>query len=163
MGLDMYLYIRKQTCLAGAEKDLYKGFYDPELRIFEDSAREKGSYLSKSTDFEVGYWRKANAIHSWIVNNCADGVDNCEPIYISMERLEELNSLCNKVLEDPSKAEELLPTRDGFFFGGTDYDEWYLKQIQYTADLLTTVIMWMKHEKKDDEHSFYDVIYQASW
>lgn len=163
MGLDMYLYIRKQTYISVKETDPYKGFYDPELRVFEDSIRKRDGSLAKSTDFEIGYWRKANAIHGWIVDNCAGGEDNCEPIYVPLEKLEELNSLCNKVLEDPSKAGELLPAREGFFFGSDDYDEWYFKQIQYTADLLTTVIMWIKHEKKDEDNSYYDVIYQASW
>ena len=26
----------------------------------------------------VAYWRKANAIHSWFVENCQDGVDECQ-------------------------------------------------------------------------------------
>jgi hypothetical protein len=34
------------------------------------------------------------------------------------------------VLENPKKAHELLPTRAGFFFGSTDYDEWYFKDVE---------------------------------
>jgi hypothetical protein len=28
---------------------------------------------------EAGYWRKANAIHRWFVDNVQDGNDDCKP------------------------------------------------------------------------------------
>ena len=27
---------------------------------------------------EVAYWRKFNALHNWFVQNCQDGVDECQ-------------------------------------------------------------------------------------
>jgi hypothetical protein len=35
-----------------------------------------------------------------------------------------------------SAAEDLLPTRSGFFFGDTDYNYWYFRNLQRTADLI---------------------------
>lgn len=47
----------------------------------------------------LGYWRKANAIHNWFIENCAGGTDDCRPVYISREHLQELLDTVNKVLE----------------------------------------------------------------
>ena len=33
-------------------------------------------------------------------------------------------------MADNSKAEELLPTCSGFFFGSTDYDEYYFEDLK---------------------------------
>lgn len=38
----------------------------------------------------------------------------------------------SKVTKDATKAQELLPVEEGLFFGGTDYDEWYLDEIKET-------------------------------
>lgn len=51
-----------------------------------------------------------------------------------MERYE--NTQEGKVLKDSSVAHKLLPTTSGFFFGGTDYDEYYWQDIQETAEML---------------------------
>ena len=61
-----------------------------------------------------------------------------------------------KVVDDPELCARLLPTKDGFFFGGTDYDEWYMDDIEYTIQMLEKVlgeIDW------DNEM----VWYEASW
>ena len=55
-------------------------------------------------------------------------VDEC--CFASKGELEDLVSRCDKVLADHSLAEELLPTTSGFFFGSTDYDEWYYKDVE---------------------------------
>lgn len=47
-------------------------------------------YLLDDSREEIGYWRKANAIHGWFVRNCAEGVDECQPIAVSREQLEAL-------------------------------------------------------------------------
>src|SRR5262249_45779294 len=36
-----------------------------------------------------------------------------------------------KVIKDASSAQRLLPTQEGFFFGSTDYDQYYLEDIKY--------------------------------
>ena len=51
------------------------------------------------------------------------------PLKIERKDVEELLDRCNQVLEDHSKAEELLPTEDGFFFGSTDYDKYYFEDV----------------------------------
>ena len=45
----------------------------------------------------VAYWRKANAIHKWFVDNCGDGIDECQTMEVSKEKLEELLDTAQKV------------------------------------------------------------------
>ena len=103
---------------------------------------------------ELIYWRKANAIHNWLVENCQDGVDNCATYYVPREMLEKLRDVCRAVVDGEVTGEEALPTRDGFFFGTTDYDEWYIESLKYTAEKITEVL-------RDEEITYFE--YQSSW
>lgn len=57
-----------------------------------------------------------------------------------------------KIIKDPSVAEELLPTASGFFFGGTDYDQYYVEDLERTKEILEAVLA-----------EGGDVYYQSSW
>lgn len=89
----------------------------------------------------VGYWRKANAVHAWFVEHAQGGVDECqESDAINPEKLLDLVERCDKVLADHSLADSLLPAQSGFFFGGTDYDDYYFSDLKETRDLIVTVL-----------------------
>lgn len=85
------------------------------------------------------YWRKANAIHNWFVQECQGGVDECQMSDpINYEQLAELAGRCRKsvALFDAGKLEqarEQLTPRAGFFFGSTDIDEWWREDVKRTA------------------------------
>lgn len=49
---------------------------------------------------EIGYWRKANAIHNWFVENVQNGVDDCGEYEVSKSDLKELLSLCKEVKDN---------------------------------------------------------------
>lgn len=102
---------------------------------------------------EVGYWRKANAIHQWFVDNAQDGNDDCRDYHVSRQLLEELLSLVNQVIENRNLASELLPTATGFFFGSTNYDDSYMEDIKSTKDILTMALA----------DKLGDYYYQSSW
>lgn len=104
---------------------------------------------------EAIYWRKANAIHRWFVENVQGGHDDCEKYVVTAGQLENLRALCNEVIENKELAEELLPTQSGFFFGSTDYDEWYLESILKTRSCLNDLL----HEC-DENQTF---VYWSSW
>ena len=110
---------------------------------------------------EAIYWRKANAIHKWFVDNVQDGVDDCGNYGVATEQLKELAETCRKVLNDKSLASELLPSQSGFFFGGTDYDEWYFKDLEYTA----TEIEKLLSIEKPEGRGYYpwSYVYHSSW
>lgn len=117
---------------------------------------------SVTVSVTVAYWRKANEIHAWFVENVQGGVDECQRGYVSQEQLVELRDLCERVLDAREGddalevAEELLPTRDGFFFGGTQYDEYYYEDLGETIRQLERVL---SHPKIGD----VDLYYRASW
>lgn len=165
----MFLEIRKNEYCSKYYKD--EGI-DLKLELPKDVSRFFPNLtdltISRATDYRVGYWRKANAIHNWFLENCAardrwaDPIDDCRPIEIPVEKLEELLDDCKKVLADHSLAKELLPTEDGFFFGSTEYDEYYFDNIEYTIDIIVPVIKFMKHMLEIKDYT-WSIIYQASW
>lgn len=90
---------------------------------------------------EIMYWRKANAVHKYFAEKIADKPDtNVEEIHVNKAILEELVDLCKQVLEDPSKAPELLPTGSGLFFGDTTFGDNYFYKLEMTVDGLEPII-----------------------
>jgi hypothetical protein len=154
MGLDMYLSTKKYMSkyFDKADTERIEKIND----IFGVVGIEDEDYGAEEVKFKVAYWRKANAIHDWFVQNVQDGRDECQEAWVSREQLQELINICKQILENPKKADELLPTRSGFFFGSTDYDEWYMDQIEYTVTRLEKALADPAFEKSD----FY---YQSSW
>ena len=148
MGLDMYLHAKRYLWSFSDESE------DKTI------ANEVQKLAKIPEDFEVkeivikaGYWRKANQIHRWFVENVQDGVDNCGDYYVERNQLQELLDLCKIVRADHSQAEELLPSASGFFFGNTDYDEWYYNDIENTISVLEDAL-----EDKNGEY-----YYTSSW
>ena len=100
------------------------------------------------------YWRKANQIHKWFVDNVQNGEDDCGDYYVSHEKLKELRETCRQAYfaKDPS----LLPPQSGFFFGGTDIDQWYWRDIENTMKQIDRVLALPDLS----DLSFY---YNSSW
>lgn len=135
MGLDMYLHRANR-----AEKKLC----------------EEGKINHCNLE-EVAYWRKANQIRQWIVNNTEYEEDwNCVPIEVDEEKLKELKQDCETVLADHSKASELLPTSSGFFFGDTEYDDYYYGDLRYTVEILDKIL-------KETDFDKYQIEYEEWW
>ena len=150
MGLDMYL--SKKTYVKYWEHNGDDN-YDVKVTKAGNPTKidpKKVSYIVE----EVGYWRKANQIHQWFVDNVQGGVDDCRDAYVERDKLEQLLNLCKIVSIDKDKAEHLLPTASGFFFGGTGYDEWYYEQINETIQILEEAL-------SDTEADHFE--YHSSW
>lgn len=94
------------------------------------------------------YFRKVNFLIPFVESKIGHELDDCEWVTLTKADLEDLVARCKEVLANHDKAEELLPTRDGFFFGGTAYDEWYFQDVQQVlddvSDLLSTMTGRMK-------------------
>ena len=110
---------------------------------------------------ECIYWRKANAIHRWFVENVQENVDNCASYFVDITQLKTLRDLCSRVVEDHSLAESLLPTQQGFFFGCTAYDDYYFDDIEYTLEKLNKLIEW--YEALPEDSLYPEFSYQSSW
>lgn len=112
----------------------------------------------------VGYWRKANQIHGWFVDNVQNGNDNCGQYIVDVGQLIELKEIVDMVLQDHTEkfAEEHLPPTSGFFFGGDDIDEYYWEDLEYTQKLLGEIIK--EHEGLSKNQQIYTTYtYQSSW
>ena len=178
MGLDMYLHGKVYVSKYNNEekcKKIWKLF--PEIPTVEN-------LKSVTLSFEVGYWRKANQIHQWFVENIQDGEDDCKEYYVSKEDLQKLLDLCKQIKEkikfeegdihistsykegkevkeykkgqvivNAEEIAELLPSQSGFFFGSTDYDEYYMNDIDNTIEIIENCL------KVED----IDYYYQSSW
>lgn len=149
MGLDMYLYAKRYLPDWSKEgKQLQSDIADllPELA---------GTNIKpKEIKVEVGYWRKANQIHGWFVDNVQEGKDDCQPYWVERISLIDLRALCQSVIDNPSLAEKVLPCRAGFFFGGEGYGEWYMNDLKETVAIIDEAL------KLSDDWEFE---YLSSW
>jgi len=161
MGLDMYLYADEYVSRKHWDKRDENGdatdnplFFTITSQLNSGSHIQEDSWTGLTVRVPVGYWRKANAIHAWFVNTYGEGIDVCQEIGVPREGLEDLLNICKKVLTSPEYAEELLPPQSGFFFGGTEIDEYYMHDLKYTIKLIEGLLA-------DDKIDYF--IYQASW
>lgn len=160
MGLDMYLSAKKNLHPSTPEEIETINALNEQLGLPPlptDISDAWDAFRVNTVKISVMTWRKANAIHRWFIDEYSDeGEDDCAPIYVPRMGIQELKDLCDKVLADNSRAEELLPTKSGFFFGSTDYDEWYFADIKRTAAELEAIL---------NNEAFKDLNfeYQASW
>jgi hypothetical protein len=144
MGLDMYL-----------KGKVYLDYNSPEREEIAEMLDIKG-YDVRSVTVELGYWRKANHIHKWFVDNVQNGVDNCSEYYVRKEDLETLLLICKQVIEDKTKAASLLPTQQGFFFGAQQYDDWYYDDLESTVEILENALKFYNEK-------IVDIYYDSSW
>ena len=183
MGLDMYLsknyYVKNWDHMEDGEKHTITI-----LKGGESSSIPTDKITNIQT--EEMYWRKANAIHAWFVENVQEGEDDCGDYDVSLEQLQGLLRVATEVLEasklikgkiqngssckngqvtpiiedgefieDPTVAHRLLPTQSGFFFGGTEYDEYYYRDLEYTKQELERILANPK------DGGFFE--YHSSW
>jgi hypothetical protein len=158
MGLDSYLtkrtYIKNWSFMEKPE--LHEVTIKKGGKVRKDIDKKK----IKSIIEEVAYWRKANQIHRWFVENCQEGVDDCKEYYVSFEQLEKLLSICETVLaaKNDTLSASLLPPMQGFFFGNYEFDEWYYENVSNTIDQLKECII--NHTVDNGSTDYY---YQSSW
>lgn len=161
MGLDQYLTIREYVSETDYSDYDYKSETPPpknpvyaqilSLTKYSNLADNTQGHIEVS--IPVGKWRKANQIHNWFVTNVQNHIDECQEVWVSREKMAELLKTCQAVITSPKLAEELLPTRNGSFFGSTDYDEYYFEDIKHTVKILSAAL-------QTDSDSFY---YSSSW
>lgn len=126
----------------------------PELREYL-TMRGNPGFMWWSVFAEWGYWRKANQIHAWFVDKVQDGIDECQFSFVTHEQIQQLRQDCLDVLTR-KKPKESLPTRGGFFFGSTQYDE------EYECDLADTIAICTKVLARLDFKEFA-LFYHSSW
>ena len=83
MGLDMYLEARKAT------------YFEDGISVRALSAL--GAIVSPkiSMTCEIGYWRKFDELHEFIVAEVQDGIDDCRSSYVSDANFEHIINFIN--------------------------------------------------------------------
>lgn len=108
-------------------------------------------FFTKKHYNNIGYFRKVNFLVSFF-EEYGYNRDNQEGIEVYKDTILDLLDRCNKVLEDNSKAKELLPTAEGFFFGSTEYDEYYFENVKDVKKYIEEVLLEEFDNLKDDEY-----------
>lgn len=149
MGLDMYLHARRYLWSFDKERE------DSNIaETVRELVKIPETFEVKEIKVEAGYWRKANQIHRWFVNNVQEGKDDCGNYYVDRQSLIDLKELCNKVLANRDLAPTDLPTESGFFFGNTTYDEWYYQDLTETIEIIDKALSLGQE---------WDFEYHSSW
>jgi len=120
-----------------------------------EAHKAKYGYSDKvKIGIDEGYWRKFNALHVWFVKHVQKGIDECEAHIVTLDHLKKLEkTLANLTKEN---AHKVLPAKSGYFFGNTDYDEWYWNDVEETKKLVKRLINEVNHKERT-------LIYQSSW
>lgn len=156
MGLDMYLTRHIHVCnysFDTAGQQMSAAIMQA-LGIKHPEHYANGSI---NIDLPAAYWRKANAIHGWFVQNVQGGNDDCRRYPVTHDQLNELRTLCQDALEGKHPKSALPPT-DGFFFGNTSDDEYYREYLKHTIEQLDRVL---DPANAVSEHDYF--YYQSSW
>jgi hypothetical protein len=135
MGLDMYL-----TAVLDVSPSKQ---YELKTLFPEVESIEKVSTT-------IGYWCKAQAIHSWFVENVQYGNDDCRAYNVYEDEIKALLNIVDNVIDKRQKPEEVLPSSYD-----SDYSEFYFENLALTKKILERAL------KLSD--SGWTFKYQSSW
>jgi len=104
MGLDMYLtrktYVENWHHMTPEQRHAVT-VTGPRAKLIQP---ERISRVEE----QVGYWRKANAIHNWFVKYVQGGVDECQDSYVSRAQLADLLFRVRQVLYNSELVEGVI-------------------------------------------------------
>jgi len=162
MGLDQYLTAKKYVSKWDYSNDYKDKAISQEftdlLPMDTPDITKYGQFAGITVEYPVGYWRKANAIHNFFVQEVGEDVDDCREMFVHRDVLVELRSRCSDVLKADDMEEMAkevgLETVSGFFFGDTEYGDWYKEDLKLTIEICDFVLALPEE---------YSLHYQASW
>ena len=98
---------------------------------------------------EFAYLRKANSLQGYFEEKYH--IENLEYHKISKEDSKDILTRVTQVLNDISLAPKLFPSCEGFFYGNTGYDEWYIDDLKSIQKIFSKIL----EEWNDKEYEFY--------
>ena len=182
MGLDMYL--NKRTYVGAAPENKETAVVINITKNGRSLAINPKRVASVTE--EIGYWRKANHIHGWFsrlpewdddkqetevsAKQLKELLELCKQVKVKAVMTEgdvlEGTSFSDKgmvknfrkgmTILNAGEIADMLPTESGFFFGSTEYDEGYMRDIDDTIEMLSSLEL-----NEDDWEVAYKYI--ASW
>lgn len=161
MGLDMFLIKRKKS---SKKKDLWD--FKDELVYWRKANQIHRYFCNKGEeiDEEISYKIKKEDLQE-LIDICNKILKEVKTGPGKIKNGTHYNSKTNEwepiwengtTILNKEICEELLPTQSGFFFGSTEYDEYYLDDIRKTKEELGKIIDTIDYENED-------VYYLASW
>lgn len=118
--------------------EFYTNFYKKQYSAWDTEHKYGYARIME----QVGYWRKANEIHNWFVENVQDGDDDCNYHYeVTKEILEELLDICKTVLDSCELVEAQIENGMTFKNGEmvpTMEDGYIIKDPSVAMELLPT-------------------------
>lgn len=181
MGLDMYLskktYVKQWSHISPDQQ--FNISVNRGGKTYPGIKPERVSYVTE----ELMYWRKANQIHGWFVENTEE-LEADRKYSVSKVDLEVLLETCRKIMEllatapkttkqvvggwkngeeymvdvevyDNKVLNDILPPTEGFFFGSDTIDNYYKEMILETIKFLEEEL---PNCDEDAEFEYY-----ASW
>ena len=136
MGLDIRFEKAKRHRVEETEErlnEIKKEFENPNYSVKKFHSL-KNEYAELNHWKEVAYFRKVNFLLPFFEYG-----ENCSRLEIDGYKIDELLVKCKQVLEDNSLAETLLPTQGGFFFGNTEYNDWYFYYVKEVYDKFSEI------------------------
>ena len=97
----------------------------------------KNDLNNDTSRWQVGYFRKFNALVSWVENNVGM-VENCELVELNREHLLKLKADLDCLNKE--NCSEIMPTMEGFFFGSQEYDDFYWRDVDELRELTEQLI-----------------------
>jgi hypothetical protein len=168
MGLDMYFSRRTYVSQFKDTRDSdgnwsERDVNNMELKIDDADLSHINPKNVRYIEELFGEFRKFNALHAYVVDNFGGGVDECQVIYLDIDDLIQIHEMLSLVQEslsigDKVIAGQTLPPTAGFFFGSTDIDEWYERDVKEAVEVFGKVI---KEHSIVGHNASYS--YQASW
>ena len=136
--------------------DEYEKLPEKEREAYDEANRQRPDFSDYAE--EIGYFRKVNFLVSFF-----NYEENCSLQEITYEEVKWLKTACETVLgaykeseewrnrEDASDydyedepwedvADSYLPTQEGFFFGSTDYNEYYISDVREVKEWCEKVL-----------------------
>ena len=134
--------------------------------------------IDECNDGYIGYWRNFNYLHQYIVDNFADGVDECQLIPLTKDDVAQILNHLNKIddvlsslnmemkddynyycctcqVPDEIKLSLVLVPYDGRLLGQIAFYKSFVKNIKKSIDIFSMIV-----REFDTEHC---VCYRASW
>lgn len=157
MGLDMYLIKRKKN---DTQDDSFNQV------AYWRKANQIHNWFVKNVqggNDDCGEYKVTVDQLESLLDLCHVTLDNIECKFEEMdgglERIDgewKQTKMMGRKITNPEVIADLLPTTSGFFFGSTEYDEWYLRDIENTIEQLNEVLNNTDFEKDA-------IFYTSSW
>lgn len=183
MGLDMYLSRRTYVKRWNHEKlcDRHEVTVSRGGKLVTQINPDRITYVTE----EIAYWRKANQIHKWFVDNVQNGQDDCREYHVPLEKLRTLIDTCKSVLAFAETVDGMLKNGVTYYPDGTIVTNTVPGKVvtnqKMVSDLLPTTTGFFFGSSAYDEFYLHDIeitikqiepvldddigsfLYQSSW